>query len=233
MKKARFHPGITRQIGDDRIWIDPYGRGSVALGAEGTCSKESLNRGLVEKIDEKCRQLGVQFSYRVSVVIDGEAIGQPSVAQAVRNLCAVFSPADMCLLEVHYPPDQTPEINCLISFAQSLRTLQVTHPVMACGRFSIATPQQMEQMFDVACLGMFTVFDQSPRFAEVDSDVVTCFTDFGFLMPVRFFVGAHSLGTIEEDIPKALASNRSAGFSVPLISGSPFPYPDLPLVSLV
>ncbi len=222
MSTTSFHPGITRQIGRDRVWIDPYGRGSVALGDGDKCLEESFDPGLVEKIDEIYRQLGVPFSYRVSIIIDGRVLGRMSVATAVRKLCATFSPGQMCNLEVHYPVGQTPEIDRLILFTQSLRALRVTHPVLACGRFSIATTQQMEEMFDVACLGMYVVNDQSPRFDESDGEVVASFTDFGFLMPVRFFVGANSLPSIEEDIPKALASNRSAGFSVPLVSESPF-----------
>jgi hypothetical protein len=213
---------IIRQIGGHSVWIDPYGRGSVSLPHEETLISGTRNIELVQLVDEKCRQLAVPFSYRLSLVIDGRALANRTVAPAIRSLCEAFSSAKSCRLEIHSHEGQRPDFDKLLEFANSLRLLKVTHPLITYGRFEIPTAKQMEDMFEVACLGVYTVNASAPRFGKTDGDVVSCFTDFGFLMPVRFLIGEQSLETIEEDIPKAIAANRSAGFSLPLVTETPF-----------
>jgi hypothetical protein len=216
------HLVIVRQKGTDAVWIDPFGRGSVSINDK-DLSLDSRSLSSVQNLfEKKWQEAGIPFNFRASIRVDGRTIALPAVAIAVRKLCTAFGSGISCKLEVHFPSNVTPDLEALIQFCESLRALQVSHPVMACGRLPMASNEQMERMFSAACLGMFAVDELDPRFNEADSEVVSRYTDFGFLMPVCFWIGIRSLLTVEEEIAKALCANRSAGFTIPLVSGSAF-----------
>jgi hypothetical protein len=214
------HPGIIRKIGADKVWIDAFGRGAVSVDVENQLQYDHELFNLRHRFEEKCREASVPFACRVSLAIDGRCLALPSVAATVKNLFTTFGARGSCRLEVHYPSEVIPDIEAIIQFGESLRVLEVSNPVVAYGRLPLATVDQMERMFNAACLAIHAVDELGPRFNDADAETVSTWSNFGFLVPVRFWIGSHSLSTVEEDIPKALWANRAGGFSVPLVSAS-------------
>ena len=163
---------------------------------------------------------------RVNVV--SEAFGLDDVWHALGVLAEFLKPHAGVQLVLHFanPPE---EWGSILSNVKLLReTLRQPNDltIQATGPFSAITDSEMESLFG---FGVYVIFQagcswhyKSDRCFDVDMSALRRFSTFGFRTPVTLHVHENNIGEIESSLPNVLRSNCYSGFSLPLVSCSPY-----------
>src|SRR5665213_2254809 len=180
-----------------------------------------------------------QSAIKLSIHVVHEAVGLEGAARALAALVKFLETNASARITIHSNQsvfDYAP----ILSLAKSLRenfNLQKEVGIQLVAPFGEYREAEMESLFNLGVRLKYVSgwiqgcsVDQIPA---IDTGVLRNLSEFGFRVPIEWYVHENNIQIFETKIQNLLIANFSAGFSLPLISQNPYyrfepDFPNLP-----
>lgn len=160
---------------------------------------------------------------RLCLIVQSEALGLNDTYRALATLVGFLGPQAVAEVLLCFSGPATewrralPKIRVLREVVGGNVGIRVT------GSFGPVSEDEMELLF---ALGVGITFEAGCSWlhggVDLDLEVLRVFATFGFRVPVAWHVHESNIAEIEDKLDGVLASSCCSGFSLPLVSTSPF-----------